>query len=414
MLNKVRVGCVGFGLRGWGTVRNLMAMDDVDVVAVCDQYEDRRDKAADLVEEVTGKRPFATCDSDELLKSGIDLVLINTSWVAHTPIAIAAMKLGIAAAFEVGGAYSIDDCWELVKTHERTGSPCMILSNCNYARREMALLRMVREGLFGEVVHCDGGYCHDLRKQVANGRETRHGRLNNYLNRNCENYPIHPLGPIAKILDINRGNRMMTLTSMSSRPAGMKQYIRDNFPENFHLQDTDFMQGDVVTTTIKCARGQTITLRLDTTLPRAYSRRFEVHGTKGMYMEDGNLIFLDGVHNETSESAKTLWNNAEEYIARYEHPLWQKKLAIDAQISSGHAIAGGHGGTDNLVVGALVKSIRTGAPTPIDVYDTASWIAVTVLSEESIALGGMPVPVPDFTNGRWILREPNPICEDLL
>ena len=405
-MNKVRVGLAGFGLRGWSALSACIAHADAEVVAVCDKYEDRTEAAAAKVEELTGKRPFATCDYNQLLASGIDAVFISTTWNTHTEIAIAAMKLGIAAAFEVGGAYSIDDCFELVKTHERTGSPCMIMSNCNFMRREMALLRMVREGLFGEVVHCDGGYCHDLRKQIANGRETRHGRLNNYFNRSCENYPIHPLGPIAKILDINRGNRMMTVTSTASRSAGMKQYIKDNFDESFYLQNADFMHGDIITTNIKCARGQTITLRLDTTLPRPYSRRFEVHGTKGMYMEDGHMIFLDKEHYEMRERGKELWGNANAYIEKYEHPLWKKYLE--------GGVTGGHGGTDNLVVNSFIRSVKTGAPTPIDVYDTASWIAITTLSEQSISMGGMPVPVPDFTNGKWVDRKPNPICEELI
>jgi len=407
-MNKVRIGLVGFGRRGWGALNHCASNPDAEIVAVCDKYEDRTEAAAAKTEELTGKRPFATCDYHQLLASGIDAVIISTHWNTHAEIAIEAMRLGIGAAFEVGCSYSIDECFELVKTHERTGAPCMVMSNCNFMRRELALLRMVREGLFGEVVHCDGGYCHDLRHQVANGKELRHGRLNNYYNRSCDNYPVHPLGPISKLLDINRGNRMLTLTSMASRAAGMKQYIKDNFEPDFYLQDGEFMCGDIITTTIKCARGQTITLRLDTTLPRPYSRRFEVHGTKGLYMEDGHMIFLEGEHKDGSSEfiRNNYYNNADAYIEKYEHPIWQKYLT--------EGVVGGHGGADYLVVNAFIRSIKTGAPTPLDVYDTASLVAVSTLSEQSIAMGGMPVPVPDFTNGKWVDRTPNPICEELI
>jgi len=261
------------------------------------------------------------------------------------------------------------------------------------------VLNMVRKGIFGEIVHCQGGYRHDLRNEITYGRENRHYRLNNYMHRNCENYPTHELGPIAKILNINRGNRMLTLTSMASKARGLHEYILKNEGPQHDLANYQFAQGDVVTTTILCAHGETIVLTLDTTLPRAYSRGFHVQGTKAMYMEDNNSIFIDGVHNEYDFNWKAQWNNFEQYREKYEHPLWRNyKPGEDA----------GHGGMDTLVLMAFFDSVRRQVQTPIDVYDMASWMSITALSEQSIAMGGHPVAIPDFTNGKWLNREPEP------
>ena len=155
----------------------------------------------------------------------IDAVVIMASWESHLNLACDAMRAGKYTAVEVAGAYSVEDCWKLVRTHEETGVPCMMLENCCFGRDELMVLNMVRRGLFGEVVHCQGGYRHDLREEVSTGREMRHYRFRNYLYRNCENYPTHELGPIANVLDINRGNRMLTLVSVASKAAGLHEYL---------------------------------------------------------------------------------------------------------------------------------------------------------------------------------------------
>ncbi|MGL4736897.1 MAG: Gfo/Idh/MocA family protein [Cellulosilyticaceae bacterium] len=399
MRDMLRVGVIGLGGRGYGLLDGvILHMDDIEVVAVCDGYEDRTTGAANRVKEVKGNIPFQTTDYKEVIaRKDVDAVVITTSWADHVHIAIEAMEAGKYVGMEVGGAYSIDECWELVRAYERTGVPCMMLENCCYGREEMMVLNMVKQGVFGEVVHCQGGYQHDLRQEIAFGRENRHYRLVNYINRNCENYPTHELGPIAKVLDINRGNRMVSLVSMASKASGLNDYIKANKSEDQALCNTQFMQGDVVTTLIKCAHGQTIVLTLDTTLPRPYSRGFRVQGTKGMFLEDNLSIFFDGEHNQYDFDWKPQWNNVEAYREQYDHPLWKKFLD--------DGVKGGHGGMDWLVLKAFFESAKQGKPTPIDVYDAVAWMSISTLSEQSIAMGGQVVSVPDFTNGKWLTRE---------
>jgi len=400
MKEKIRLGLIGLGGRGYGLLTILVRMNNIEIAAISDNYEDRRLNAIKEIEAVTGKKPYSTGEYKDIIKiKDIDAVIISTSWADHTNMAIDAMKAGKYVATEVGGAYSIDECWQLVKTHEETGIPCMMLENCCYGREELMVLNMVKKGLFGEIVHCEGGYHHDLRQEVADGRENRHYRLINYMHRNCDNYPTHELGPISKILNINRGNRMLALTSIASKSSGLHEYILSNKGRENDLADYKFAQGDVVTTTIKCAHGETIVLTLDTTLPRAYSRGFTVHGTKAMYMEDNNSLFIDGVHNKYEFSWKEQWNNAEQYRKQYDHHLWQ-----DYKPDSND----GHGGIDFLVLSAFIDSVERQVQSPIDVYDMAAWMSVTALSEQSISMGGLPVAIPDFTNGKWLNRKPSP------
>ena len=398
-MDKVRVGAIGLGCRGYYMLQNcLLDMDNLIITAVCDTYEDRIKSAVDATVAHGYSAPFASTDWHEVLDpEKVDAVLILSSWESHVPIAIEAMEKGIAVGMEVGGAYTIDQCWQLVQAYERTGTPFMFLENCCYGRMEMMVMNMIKQGLFGEIVHCEGGYCHDLRSEVAHGKENRHYRLRNYLHRNCENYPTHEIGPIAQVLNINRGNRFLSLVSIASKSRGMNEYAKNHEDVDPVLQTASFAQGDVVTTIIKCANGETVVLSLDTTLPRAYSRRFTVRGTRGMYMEDNNSIYLDSDFTEADHWCwSKQWNNAERYLEKYEHPVWEKYLK--------EGLRGGHGGMDGLVYDAFIEAVRNGTPCPIDVYDAAVWMAITPLSEISIAKGGAPVDFPDFTNGAFCER----------
>ena len=275
----------------------------------------------------------------------------------------------------------------------------MLLENCCYDRNEMAIFNMVKQGIFGELIHMQGGYQHDLRDEISLGRENRHGRLFNFQHRNGELYPTHQLGPISKVLGINRGNRYISLSSFATKSRGLNEWIKKNKGEDYDIADYAFNEGDVVTTVIKCADGETVVLTHDCSLPRPYSRGYRVQGTKGIYMEDGGVIYLEGQTVDDPNHWTHSWNDAAPYIDKYEHPLW-KKYKVDG------VHAGGHGGMDYLVLSAFAESVRMDAKPPIDVYDTATWMAVTALSEQSIAIGGAPVPFPDFTNGMWIDREP--------
>ena len=400
MKETVKLGIIGLGSRGKCMLKNPiipMLKNGIEIIAVCDLLADRVKTAADRIENADFARPKEMTDYKELLAiDEINAVYIAVSWESHAEVAIDAMKAGKYVGLEAGGAYSVDDCYKLVKTYEETGTELMLMENCCYGKRELMALNMVRKGVFGNIVHCNGAYCHDLRKEVAEGKENRHYRLRNYIHRNCENYPTHEIGPIAKLLDINNGNRFLTLSSFSSAARGLHEYIVDRNGSAHPLSQINFAQGDVVTTVLKCAGGQTVCITLNTTLPHAYSRRFEVHGTKGMYMEDNDSIFLDGdkEHEKNEWNWKPMWGNAEKYEAEYNHPLWKNGgLGEDM-----------HGGIDHLVFAAFINAVKTDAHAPIDVYDAATYMCITALSEDSIAMGGLPVAFPDFTGGKWTGR----------
>lgn len=394
-MEKIKVGIIGLGMRGSSLMRRVMEMDDTEIVAVCDECEDRVEAAVKSVQEQAGYTPAGTTDYRELLAiAEIQAVIISTAWEAHVEIAVASMRAGKYTGLEVGGAFSIEDCWKLVKTSEESGMPCMMLENCCYGQKEMMCLNMAKKGVFGEIVHCSGAYHHDLRGMIVDGY-----RLKNYISRNCENYPTHELGPIAKLLNINRGNRMVSLVSMASKAAGLNEYALQKKGPDSPLAKMKFAQGDIVTTIIRCAGGETITLTLDTSLPRFYSRGLMVHGTKGLYEEDNHSIWLErdaesyGI-DELSGNWKDHWDNAStRYAEEFDHPLW-KQYQIEG-------VRAGHGGMDWLVLRAFLESAKEKVDTPIDVYDTAAWMCISVLSEQSIAMGGAPVAVPDFTSGKW-------------
>lgn len=394
MSEKIKFAVIGVSGRGSGMALELQSVEGVEIVAVCDLYQDRVDDMIKRFDEECGFRPDGYTDYKEMIKrEDIGAVMISTTWITHSRIAVDCMKAGKHVGMEVGGAASIEECWELVRTSEETGKFCMLLENCCYDRFEMALFNMKCQGLFGEVVHTQGAYQHDLRDEIVLGRENRHGRLYNFMNRDGEVYPTHQLGPICKLLDINRGNRMVSVVSMSSKARGLNQWIKDNKGEDYDLYGYDFTLGDVVTTMIKCAHGETILLTHECSLPRPYSRGYRIDGTKGMYTEDDNQIYIEG------RSPQHEFERVEPYIEEFEHPLWKEYFQKGVHEA-------GHGGMDFLVLSAFAEAALNDTKPPIDVYDTAAWMAVTCLSEQSIATGSHPIAFPDFTNGMWIDREP--------
>ena len=396
----VRLGVIGFGFRGIPQLDLLLTMPDVEVAAVCDIHEDRVKTAQEHVRKARGVVPFGTTDYREVnAREDVEAVVIMTSWTTHALIAIDAMKHGKIVGTEVGGASSLDECWQLVRTSEETGVPLMLLENCCYNDTEMALLNMVRQGVFGELVHCRGGYMHDLRDEVGEGDLTLHYRQNNFLHRNGELYPTHELGPIAAYLKLNRGNRILSLVSMASKGIGEHAWLAEHRPDSPLVREK-FCEGDVVTTMLKCANGETIVLTHDCTLPRPYSRGGYVQGVKGVWQEDNHGIYIEGRTPVDPKNWMHEWEPDKKYMEEYEHPLWRAYREF--------GLRGGHGGMDYLVLRAFIESIQKQVAFPIDVYDAASWMAVTCLSEQSIAMGSAPVPFPDFTDGRWIARETRP------
>ena len=407
-MKKIRIATIGCGKRGSSVTKSVLMKltNDYEVVAVCDEYEDRATALADGVESVTGTRPFSTVDHREVLeRDDVDAVYVATSWETHVEIAIDALKQRIPVALEVGGAYSLESLWRMVEAQESTATPLMFMENCCFGKDELLATSMVRGGLFGEVVHCQGAYGHYLPEEIAGGDKNRHYRLRNYLTRNCENYPTHELGPIAKILNINRGNRMVSLVSVASKSAGMAEYLKLHSEEYPELVGKRFMQGDVVNTIITCADGSTILLRLDTTLPRHYSRELTVRGTRGLYEQGNNFVHLLGDPEgwNTVEMYAEHGNNAKKYEEEYLPAVW--KAITPEQIKAGH------GGMDVIEFEVFADCLKNGKPMPIDVYDAAAWMCVTALSEASVAQGGLPQMIPDFTSGMWTRRAPSDVVE---
>lgn len=405
MKEKINIGMIGLGGRGVGLLSlAILRMKDVDVVAVCDVYEDRIEKVKSLCKSRRRVIPQGYTDYNELLsRKDLDAVIISCSWAKHTEIALKALEMGIPVGSEVGGAYSIDECWSLVDKYEETKTPFMILENCCYGEYELAVLNMVKQGIFGDVVAMEGGYKHDLREEISYGNVNRHYRLNEYLNRNCENYPTHEIGPIAKVLNINYGNRFTSLSSISSKSLGLKEYITNKAKKDERLNELvgkDFAQGDVVHTTITCENGELVHIMLDTTLPRPYSRGFTCHGTKALYQEDGNLFFFDNkpTHKLMEFSLSKFFNNGKRFAKKYRHPIWKWFKS--------NGVKGGHGGMDWLVLRAFFEAIKKGdKKMPLDVYDAATWMVITALSDESIKNGSKYVDFPDFTRGKYKERK---------
>lgn len=394
----VRLAVLGLGCRGITQLDVLLDMPDVAVTAVCDFHADRIEAGQERVFKARNVRPFGSTNPSECIhRDDVDAVIVMTGWETHIPLCIEALRAGKRVAMEVGGATSVEECWQLVRASEETGIPVMFLENCCYGETELTLLNMIRQGVFGEIVHCAGSYAHDLRDEIGNGDINRHYRQAHFLHRNGELYPTHELGPIANILNINRGNRMLTLTSMASKACGMHEWLQTHRPDS-PLVNAKFNEGDVVTTLIRCANGETILLSHDCTLPRFYSRGGVVRGTKGMWMEDGRAIYLEGI---TPVSG---WDHRPEsdgkYMEQYRHPLWKAYHEF--------GVRGQHDGMDYLVLRAFIDSVQNQTEPPIDVYDAAAWMAITALSEESIAQGSAPVSIPDFTGGRWCLPRSNP------
>lgn len=410
--SKLRLGFIGVGLRGTWHLENSLKRNDVEVRAICDINPARLDICRKLIADAGQRkaREFSMGDYDyrNLLDlSDLDAVIISTPWLWHTPMTVDAMKAGKYAGVEVSAATSLAECWDLVNTHEETGTHMMILENVNYRRDVMAVLNMVRQNVFGEMIHYRCGYQHDLRAvKFNNGEQPYDGgvefganaasearwRTQHSLKRNADLYPTHGVGPIAAFADINRGNRFMSLTSHATKSRGLHDYVVENGGADHPNAKLEWKLGDVVTTTIETAGGETIIVTHDTNLPRPYSLGFRVQGAQGLWEVDGNRIYVEGV------SELHHWDEADEWLEKYDHPLW-KKFGNDAE-------GAGHGGMDFFVLNAFVESAKRNIAPPLDAYDAAAWSAITPLSEVSIAHHGEVQNFPDFTRAQWIKRQP--------
>lgn len=412
---KVRIGVIGTGLRGQSHLDLLIRRKDVEVTAICD-INDRMLTSAKQQFSKAGKAlPKIYTGSNTAYKSllidkNIDAIIIATPWEWHAPMILDAIKAGIKyIGTEVILGITLEDHWDVVKAADNAGANVMMLENVCYRRDVMAVMNMVRQGIFGEIMHLQGGYQHDLRGVKFNDgiKPTNSGvefgekgfseaawRTNHSLHRNGDLYPTHGIGPIAMMADINRGNRFISLSSFDTKARGLHNYIVKNGGENHPNAKLNFKLGDIVTTHIKCANGETVLLQHDTNLPRPYSLGFRVQGTNGLWMDVNNSIYVEGFSSKEHQ-----WDNATSWLEKYDHPLW-KRWTADAE-------GAGHGGMDFFVIHGFIESVKRKVDTPMDVYDAAAWSAITPLSERSIELGNETVEFPDFTSGKWMNRKNN-------
>ncbi|GAO43261.1 Gfo/Idh/MocA family protein [Flavihumibacter petaseus] len=399
-LDKVRIGFVGLGMRGPGAVERMSFIEGVEIKALCDKYPDRVKKAQNILtkaglpeaREYSGEEGYkAMCESAD-----IDLIYITTPWILHTPIAVYAMNHGKHAASEVPAAVTLDECWQLVETSEKTRKHCMMLENCCYDFFELLTLNMARNGLFGELVHAEGAYIHNLLDLNFNKKGYADmWRLRENGKRNGNLYPTHGLGPIAQCMNINRGDQMDHLVAMSSNDFQMQAHAKelaakDPFYNEFTTQK---FRGNMNTTLIRTMKGKTIMVQHDVTSPRPYSRIHLLSGTKGMaqkWPDPAKIAFNDEWVNESE--MKSL---EEKYT-----------LPIVKHIGNIAKSVGGHGGMDFIMDWRLIDCLRNGLPLDQDVYDAALWSAVAPLSEASVAKRSRSVDVPDFTRGNWKTNQP--------
>ncbi|MDB5211580.1 MAG: Gfo/Idh/MocA family oxidoreductase [Sediminibacterium sp.] len=411
---KVRMGMIGVGLRGQNHLELLLRRNDVEVVGICD-VSDRMLTSAKGIVTKSGKKMPEIFTGDNyawktmLEKTKLDGIVIATPWEWHKDMIIGTIESGIKYVYsEVMIGITLEDHWDVVKAAEKNKAHVMMLENVCYRRDVMAVLNMVRQGIFGEMIHLQGGYQHDLREVKFNdgvnayghgvefgekGFSEAHWRTEHSVHRNGDLYPTHGIGPIAQYANINHGNRFLSLCSFSTKARGLHNHIVKQGGENHPNAKVNFKLGDVVTTSINCANGETILLQHDTNLPRPYSLGFRVQGTEGLWMDVNKSIYVQ------DKSAKAhQWDEAKEWLDKYDHPLWVRW--------SKETEGAGHGGMDFFVIHGFIESIKRKTNTPMDVYDAAAWSSITPLSEKSIELGNQTVEVPDFTSGQWMYRKP--------
>ena len=411
---RVRLALIGTGLRGQEHLDLLLRRADTELVAICDTDPRMLKTASELVAKSGKKAPKVYTGSTEawrdlLAREKLDGIVIATPWEWHKPMILGALRAGIRyVATEVVLGITLEDHWEVVRAAEQYQAQVMMLENVCYRRDVMAVLNMVRQGLFGELIHLQGGYQHDLREVKFNdgehpyghgvefgekGFSEAHWRTRHSLHRNGDLYPTHGIGPIAHYININRGNRFLSLSSFASKARGLHNHVVKGGGATHPNAKLDWKLGDVVTTSIHCANGETVLLQHDTNLPRPYSLGFRVQGTEGLWMDVNRSIYIEGKSAQAHR-----WEDQKTWLEQYDHPLW-KRWSKDTE-------GAGHGGMDFFVIHAFVESIRRRQPTPMDVYDAATWSAITPLSERSIELGHQTVEFPDFTGGQWMYRSP--------
>lgn len=387
----VRIGFIGVGNRGGAALRRYIHMEDVEIKAICDLKEEAVKRAQSYLQnknlppatEYVGEDTWKeVCERDD-----IDLIYICTDWLTHTLMAVYAMKQGKHVAIEVPAAVTIEECWQLVDTAEKTRKHCMMLENCCYDFFELTTLNMAQQGVFGELVHGEGAYIHDLRSQLKN---VQGWRVKFYETYTGNPYPTHGFGPICQAMNIHRGDKMNFLVSVSSDQFGMSAYLKELYGEGSPESQIRHTLGDMNTTIIRTEKGKTILIQHDVTSPRPYSRLHTLSGTKGFAQKYPTpyIALEPDAHQFLPE------DKFKDLVKEYEHPFIKEIGEKAKQV-------GGHGGMDYIMDYRLIYCLRNGLPLDMDVYDAAEWSCLVELTEVSATNGGRPVKIPDFTRGDW-------------
>lgn len=407
---SVSIGFIGVGSRGRGLLNLILKEEGIKVPAICDINPNAITAAQKILKDNGHKEADVYMDSEYawrklIERKDIDGVLIASTWDWHVPMAVESMQAKKYVGLEVPAAMTIEDCWKLVDTYEETGTNIMFLENCCYDRECMAVLQMIREGIFGIPMHATCGYRHSAwgNKKWLQPIDTT-TKAEHFVKyaalRNADQYPTHGIGPIANWFDINCGNRFLYLTSVSTQSRTINEFVKQHPDggQDHPNANYNFKQGDIVTTVLKTARGETVVMNYDNYLPRPYSRDYSLQGTKGIWE---GLYRSRGVYIEGVSPRKHQWEKGEaydEYMRKYDHPMWKEHYE--------NARNAGHGGIDYFTIREFAKCVKGNLYPPIDVYDAAAWSVIIPLSERSIANGSTPEFFPDFTRGKWETREP--------
>ena len=399
----IRLGIVGMGDRGCCCIDRMGYLPGVTVTAICDNVEEKVARARQKLER--GKRPAAReYVGDEAWKAlcedpDVDVVYNTTPWALHAPVQLAAMRAGKHVFTEVPGALTVDECWELVETSEKTGRSCMMLENCCYGETEMLMLNLAKLGMLGEIVHGEGGYIHDLRWMCkTDWPECECWRFAENRDHGGNRYPTHGLLPLCLAMDVNRGDRLDYLVSVDSLRANFQAFMAANLKADDPRRLADVKMPDMNTTTIRTAKGRTLLIQHDVASPRPYSRNLLLSGTKGIIRDWPLRIVLEdsigsGAHRWYDEK------KTQELQEKHQHALWKTLGDLARRI-------GGHDGMDFVMDARWVYCMQQGLPLDMDVYDLATSSCLCELTEKSASERSRAIEIPDFTRGAWKTRPP--------
>ncbi len=397
--DKVRMGIIGVGGRGQGLLNDLLAIEGVEMRAICDLVPDRLKEAQARIQKAgqPAAAEYGRTDTDYkrlCARDDLDLIYIATPWKWHVPMALDGMNAGKHVASEVPVATTVADCWKLIDVSEKTRKHCIILENCCYGYNEMMVLNMVRKGVFGTLTHGEAAYIHDLRSLLLADSGEGLWRRVPHIEHDANLYPTHGLGPVANYMGVNRGDKFDTLVSLSSREASLTEYRDKTVDAASPKRKEKYKCGDMNTSILRTALGRTVMLQHDVVTPRPYSRLNLIQGTRGTFADYPGRIYVEG---RTKDHA---WENPEAYKPEFEHELWKRVGELARKL-------GGHGGMDFIMSYRVIECFKQGTPPDMDVYDAAAWSAPFGLSETSNAKGGAPQKFPDFTRGLWRERKGN-------